>query len=125
MERLVDLVLLPISLFSGKTLAVSIALTILGWALLLWMLIHFRIERKFLSVYNDLSRAVNLVRKSGNTAERDIAKVVGTFKKSVLADSWEQYSACLDYSNGHAFNHADPAPYFASDRVPGHNYVKW
>jgi hypothetical protein len=41
MEPLVDLILLPISLFSGKTLAVSIALLVLGSALALWLVIHF------------------------------------------------------------------------------------
>jgi antitoxin component HigA of HigAB toxin-antitoxin module len=125
MDRIVDLVLFPISLFSGKTLAVSIALTILGAAFFIWTFIHYGVERRFLAVYKDLANFVNSTRKSNDTPERKIAKVGAKFKKSALASSWEQYSASIDYADGHVFNYTDPAIYFASDRVTGHNYVKW
>jgi hypothetical protein len=46
-EWLVDLVLFPISLFSGKTLAVSIALLVLGTAIGIWIFIHTAFECPF------------------------------------------------------------------------------
>jgi hypothetical protein len=125
MNSLVELVLFPISLFSGKALAVAIALTIVGAALFIYAFIYIRVERRFLAIYNDLSNAINSSRNSGDTAERHIAKVADKFKKSALANSWEQYSASLEYSDGRVFNYTDPAAYFASDRVAAHSYVKW
>jgi len=125
MERVVDLILFPISLFSGKPLAVSIALLILGSAVSIWLYIHIRFERRFIQIYNEMTNFVVATRKADDSAERKVAKVAGKFKKSALSEGWQQYSASLDYSNGIAFNHSDPAAYFASDRMYGHNYVKW
>lgn len=125
MERLVDLVLFPIGLFSGKPLAVSIALLVLGTALALWLVIHFRFERRFLAVYNKLSDAIIAARKSDRSQEQVIARVTNIFAKSKLSGGWEQYKASFEFSDGHVFNYTDPASYFDSDRLEGHNYVKW
>ena len=125
MDGLVDLVLLPISLFSGKPLAVTIALTILGTALCLWLVMHFIIERRFLGIYNKLSKSIEATRNATFTPEQKIANISKVFGVSRFSENWRQYSASFDYSDGHAFNYADPAPYFASDRISGHNYVKW
>lgn len=125
MERLVDLVLFPISLFSGKTLAVSIALLVLGSALALWLLISFVYERPFLAVYGQLTKAIEAARKQGISQEDVVAEVRGAFVISRLADGWEQYSASLDFSDGKVFNYTDPSPFFDGDRLEGHNYPKW
>ena len=125
MERLVDLVLLPISLFSGKTLAVTIALLVLGAALAIWLVIRFVFERPFLTVYNQLSNSITAAREPDRSQEQVLARIGNAFAKSPLADSWEQYKASLEFSDGHVFNYTDAAPFFDSDRLEGHNYVKW
>ena len=125
MEWLVDLVLFPISLFSGKALAVSIALLVLGSALALWLLISFVYERSFLGVYSELTKAIAAARKQSVSQEVIITEVRDVFSKSRLDEGWEQYSASLDFSDGKVFNYTDPAPFFDSDRLEGHNYPKW
>ena len=125
MERLVDLVLLPISLFSGKPLAVAIALLVLGAALAIWVFIHFCFERPFLTAYNKLSNSVATAGKPNQSQEEVFAAVDGVFAKSRLADGWEQYKASLEFLDGRVFNYTDPVSFFASDRLEGHNYIKW
>src|SRR6516165_7141492 len=100
MESLVDLILLPISLFSGKTLAVSIALLVLGSASALWLVIHFVYERPFLAVYSQLTKTISAARARDVSQEDVIAEIRGDLAKSPLADGWEQYSASLEFSDG-------------------------
>ena len=106
MERVADLILFPISLFSGKTLAVSIALLILGSGLIAWLVMRLVYERRFLAVYRQLTGAVVAARKRGATQEEVVADVGEVFQKSRLADGWDQYRATLDFSDGRAFNYA-------------------
>jgi hypothetical protein len=125
MERLVDLVLFPISLFSGKTLAVTIALLVLGAALGIWLFIRFAYERPFLAIYGRLASSIANARKGDRSQEQVLARVGNAFAKSPLADGWEQYKASLEFSDGQVFNYTDPAPYFDGDRLEGHSYTKW
>jgi hypothetical protein len=125
MESLVDLILLPISLFSGKTLAVSIALLVLGSASALWLVIHFVYERPFLAVYSQLTKTISAARARDVSQEDVIAEIRGDLAKSPLADGWEQYSASLEFSDGKVFSYTDPAPFFDDDRLVGNNYPKW
>jgi len=125
MERLVDLVLFPISLFAGKTLAVSIALIVLGSALIIWIMIYFFRERPFLAPYRRLAKTIVAARAPGVSQEQVIASISSDFMKSPLADGWSQYRASLHFQEGEAFNYTDPAPFLDGDRLKGHNYAKW
>jgi hypothetical protein len=98
---------------------------VLGLALALWLLISFVYERSFLRVYSELTKAIAAARKQSVSQEVLITEVRDVFSKSRLDEGWEQYSASLDFSDGKVFNYTDPAPFFDSDRLEGHNYPKW
>jgi ABC-type transporter Mla subunit MlaD len=125
MDQIVAIVLAPIGMFSGKPLAVGIALGILACAVLIWLLIYLLVERKFLGSYRGIARALSSIRQTAGTQEERFAAAMDEFEGTALASSWNQYRSSLEFANGNLFSYTDPAPYLAADRVPGHNYVKW
>jgi len=125
MDQIVAIVLAPIGMFSGKPLAVGIALGLLALAVLIWLLIYLLIERKFLGSYKRVARALRNIRQTAGSQEERFAVAMGEFEGTALAPGWNQYRSSLEIANGSLFSYTDPAPYFAADRVPGHNYVKW
>jgi hypothetical protein len=125
MDQIVDLVLKPIGMFSGKPLAVGIALSILGSALVLWLLISVLWERRFLHQYWRMTRAVRAARAEASTQEDALARIDEEFQASAHASGWRQYRSSVEFANGDVLSYTDPAPFFAAERLPGHNYVKW
>ncbi len=125
MNSVVDLVLAPIGMFSGKPLAVGIALGLLGGAFAFWLLIRLIWERRFIGHYGSLSKAIRKARNGSASQEECLAGVAEEFERSVHSSGWQQYRSSLEYDNGRVLSYTDPASYFAADRVPGHNYVKW
>jgi hypothetical protein len=125
MDSIVDFVLTPIGMFSGKPLAVEIALCILGSAFALWLIITLVWERKFLGQYERLIRAVRKAKEGSANQEESFARVTDDFDRTAHAPGWRQYRSCLEFSNGDVFSFTDPAPFLSADRIPHHNYAKW
>ena len=125
MDSIVELVLWPISLFSGKPLAVGIALTILISSFIIYMKIYFFNELPFLRNYRQLTRSILLIRKNGGTQEEQFASFLQVAQNTELEAGLQQYRSALEFVDGKVLSYADPAPFFAVERNSGHNYPKW
>ncbi len=125
MDRFADIVLTPIALFSGKPLAVSLALGILGVALALWLGALLPTERRFVGKLRRLATAVRAQRLARGSQESQFAEIDRVFAKSDLALAWRRYRSSIEFEDGDASNYADPADFFSLAYLPGHGYPKW
>ncbi len=125
MDSIVNLVLAPIGLFSGKPLAVGIALGLLGVSVALYALLSVVGARRFKRAFGGLAREVSRVRSEGGSQEERLARADEVFGASPLAPAWRQYRASVHFSDGHVFAYSDPAAFLTAERMPGHGYVKW
>src|SRR4051794_13654135 len=99
MDRFVELVLWPISSFSGKPLAVSIALGLLGLALLIWLYIRIFVEGRFIRLYKRATHALRKVRQSAGSQEERLAFMMDEFEGTALAAGWNQYRSSIEIAN--------------------------
>jgi hypothetical protein len=125
MNTFADIVLAPIAMFSGKPLAVGIALFLLLTALGLYVFWLYPMARRFVGTYKGLTLTVRKIRQSQGTQEEHLGAVDAVFEKSRLKSNWHQYRACVEFDEGQVYSYSDPQPFFGADRVPGHSYVKW
>lgn len=112
-------------MFSGKPLAVSIALLLLSTAFGLYAFWLYPMARRFVGTYTGLTLAVRKIRLSKGTQEEHLGFIDTVFERSRLKSNWHQYRACVEFDDGQVYSYSDPQPFFAADRVPGHSYVKW
>jgi methyl-accepting chemotaxis protein len=125
MDTIVSLVLAPIGLFSGKPLAVGIALGLLGVSAALYLYLTLVGARRFKRAFGGLARELKQSRGAGGTQEDQLARADELFEQSALASAWRQYRASVHFNDGHVFAYSDPAAFFTADRMPGYGYVKW
>ncbi len=125
MDGFADFVLAPIALFSGRPLAVVLALSILGSALGLWIGLLLPAERRFVGKLNRIARAVRAVRLAEGSQQQHFADVDRIFDASDLAAAWRRYRSCVEFEDGKAESYADPAAFFSVGYLPGHGYAKW
>jgi len=125
MDRFADFILTPIALFSGRSLAVGIALSILGAALLLWLLTLVPAERRFLGPLRQIARALRVLRGKEIAPEAAFAEADSLFAATELAPAWRRYRSGIEFEHGQALSYSDPADFFALVHLPGHSYPKW
>lgn len=125
MDLIVPLVLAPIGLFSGKPLAVGIALALLGSSLAIYAFATLVFARRFRTTFGGLAKGVARIRRGPGTPEEHLAGVDELFDKSLLASPWRQYRASVHFQNGHVTSYSDPGAFLTADRMPGSGYVKW
>lgn len=125
MDRFADVVLAPIALFSGRPLAVVLALGILGSALGLWLGLLLPAERRFVGKLNRIARAIRAVRVAEGPQQRHFVDVDRIFEASDLAAAWRRYRSSVEFEDGKAESYADPAAFFSVGYLPGHGYAKW
>ena len=125
MDRFADFILTPIALFSGRSLAVGIALSILGAALLLWLLTLVPAERRFLGPLRQIARALRVLRGKEIAPEAAFAEADTLFAATDLALAWRRYRSRVEFEDGQAMSYADPGDFFALVYLPGHGYPKW
>lgn len=126
MSNFADILLMPISMFSGKPLAVGIALVLLLSSLGFFLLWLWPAGKSFIGAFNAAAALVRKIRLSANgTQEERLARIDEVFEKSVLAANWAQYRACIGFADGRVSNYTDPEAFFVAERVPGSSYVKW
>ena len=125
MDRFADFILTPIALFSGRSLAVGIALSILGAALLLWLLTLVPAERRFLGPLRQIARALRALRGKEIAPEAAFAEADTLFAATELAPAWRRYRSGIEFEHGQALSYSDPADFFALVHLPGHSYPKW
>ena len=125
MDRFADIVLTPIALFSGKPLAVSLALGILGAALALWLGALLPTERRFIGKLQLLARSVRAQRLAAGSQESKFGEIDRVFADSDLALAWRRYRSSIEFEDGAASSYADPADFFSLAYLPGHGYPKW
>jgi len=125
MNAFADLVLEPIRWYSGKELAVEVALVLILTSILMWLLIRIRYERPFLREYYSFIEKIRETK--GLSQEERVSRIDydDFLKGSQHRSGWEQYKSSFDYQNGRVESYTDPAPFFAAERIEGHNYVKW
>ncbi len=125
MDRFADVILTPISLFSGRPLAVILALSILAAALGLWIVLLLPAERRFVGKLKRIAKALRAARLAGGSQERQFAEADRIFENSDLASAWRRYRSSVEFEDGAAESYADPAAFFSVGYRPGHGYVKW
>jgi hypothetical protein len=125
MDRLADLILTPIALFSGRPLAVGIALSILGAALLIWLIALVPAERRFVGGLRGIVRALRALRRKDQTPDALFDETDRLFAATDLAPEWRRYRSGIEFEDGKALSYADPADFFALAHLPGHSYPKW
>ncbi|WP_296709044.1 hypothetical protein [Rhodoblastus sp.] len=125
MDGFADFILTPIALFSGRPLAVGIALGILGAALLIWLLALVPAERRFVGRLRRLSRALRALRGGNHAPEELFAQADSLFEGDDLAPAWRRYRSSVEFEHGKAVSYSDPADFFALVHLPGHSYPKW
>ncbi len=125
MDRFADIVLTPIALFSGRPLAVTLALSILAAALGLWAFFLLPTERRFIGRLRRLAHEVRAAGKVESDAAARFEHIDLIFARSDLAPAWRRYRSGVEFENGEAWSYADPADFFALPHLPGHSYPKW
>ncbi|WP_374544855.1 hypothetical protein [Rhodoblastus sp.] len=125
MDRFADFVLTPIALFSGRSLAVGIALSILGAALLIWLLALVPAERRFVGPLRRIAHGLRALRGKNQAPEALFAEADALFEASALTPDWRRYRSGVEFEDGKAVNYSDPADFFALVHLPGHSYPKW
>ena len=125
MDLIVQLVLAPIGLFSGKPLAVGIALALLGSSVAIWIATSLVHARRFKGAFDGLARRVAEIRRGPGTREEHLASVDELFDKGPLASPWRQYRASVHFRDGLVTSYSDPGAFLTADRMPGYGYVKW
>lgn len=125
MDLIVPLVLAPIGLFSGKPLAVGIALALLGSSLAIYAFASLVFARRFRRTFGGLAKGVARIRRGPGTPEEHLAVVDELFDKSLLASPWRQYRASVHFQDGRITSYSDPGAFLTADRMPGYGYVKW
>ena len=125
MDRFADFILAPIGLFSGRPLAVAIALSILGAALFIWLGILLPAERRFVGPLRRIARAIRTVRAGGESPEQQFAEIDLLMARSPLDVAWNRFRSAVEFVDGKALSYADPANFFCVATLPGHGYPKW
>jgi len=125
MDRFADIILTPIALFTGKPLAVGLALGILGAALLLWLGVMRPAERRFVGKLQRIAAALRGLRQTEGSQERHFAEADRIFGASDLALAWRRYRSSVEFEDGAATSYADPGDFFSLAYLPGHGYPKW
>jgi hypothetical protein len=125
MDRFADFILTPIALFSGRPLAVGIALGILGAALALWLAALVPAERRFVGRLRRLASALRALNARNEPPEQTFAEADALFAATDLAAAWRRYRSGVEFEDGKALNYSDPADFFAIVHLPGHSYPKW
>ena len=125
MDSFADFILAPIGMFSGRPLAVGIALGILGAALAIWLFKLLPAERRFIGELRRAARAIAAVRKSDAAPEQQFAELDRQLEQTSLHNAWTRYRSAVEFIDGRAVSYADPADFFAIAYLPGHGYPKW
>ncbi|MGO9390679.1 hypothetical protein [Rhodoblastus sp.] len=125
MDRFADVILTPIALFSGRPLAVILALSILAAAIGLWIVLLLPAERRFVGKLKRIAGAIRTARLAGGSQEKQFAEADRIFENSDLVAPWLRYRSSVEFEDGAAESYADPAAFFSVGYLPGHGYVKW
>ena len=125
MDRFADIILMPIAMFTGRPLAVGLALGILAVAFGLWIFVLLPAEWRFVGRLKRLARSIHAARRTEGSQEAHFAAVDGVFADSDLARQWGRYRSSVEFMDGKAESYADPAAFFSVLYLPGHGYAKW
>ena len=125
MDRFADVILTPIALFSGRPLAVLLALSILACALGIWIALLLPAERRFVGGLSRIARALRAARLAEGSQERQFALADRIFQDADLDPVWRRYRSSVEFEDGRAESYADPAAFFSVAYLPGHGYAKW
>lgn len=125
MDHFADLVLTPIALFSGRPLAVSVALTLMFSALALWAFVLRAAETRFLRPLRRAARQIApLAAEPDPQARKNAAQKIFDAEPA-LKEAWRRFSATLDVADGQLQNFSDPIDFFGLPHLTGHSYPKW
>ena len=125
MDRFADFILTPIALFTGRPLAVILALSILAAAFGLWIGVLLPAERRFVGSLRRLAQSIRAARRMEGSQEAHLIAVDRIFAESVLAAQWLRYRSSVEFESGKAESYSDPAAFFSVLYLPGHGYAKW
>src|SRR5271166_5921416 len=100
MDRFADVILTPIALFSGRPLAVILALSILAAAFGLWIGLLLPAERRFVGKLSRIAKAIRAARLAGGSQERQFAEADRIFENSDLAAPWRRYRSSVEFDDG-------------------------
>lgn len=113
-------------MFSGKPLAVGIALGLLLASCALYFAWLYPSGRRFTGHFKVAAAAIRKIRNATHgTQEERLALIQEFFERNALEPNWKQYRACLEFEDGRVYNYSDPEVFFSADRVPGGSYLKW
>ncbi len=125
MDRFADIILTPIALFTGKPLAVGLALTFWAPPLLLWLGVMLPAERQFVGKLQRIATGLRALRQSEGSQQSHFAEADTIFEASDLALAWRRYRSSVEFEDGKASSYADPGDFFSLAYLPGHGYPKW